>query len=391
MFKVAVEKLGKKSPGYTGLELLSLEPENERSIILFPTNGVGFGHFTRMLAIARGLRERDPELEIVFFTTMPTLHILTEKGFPAYHLTGRKHFDGMEPSTWNGMCEEMMRTVFRIHRPQAFIFDGAFPYRGMLNAINSRPDMLKIWMRRGMNKSSAKNIPVDSVRHFDLMLSPGDSFQTNDGDDVVKSIVTGPITLIDEDELLDSTVLRSRIGVPEDCILAYVQLGAGRINDINSEIGITLDEILSYDSAYVVIGESMIGERIRFQGDRVRILRDFPNAIFFNSFDFAVIAGGYNSFHEVLRYGTPSICYPNLNTGKDDQLGRSREAEKAGAMIVVKNRTRKTIKESINRIMDPAYREEMRRNASAIQSEDGTAQAAGVIIEEMERFQSSSK
>ena len=33
----------------------------KNAMILFPTNGVGFGHFTRMYAIAREMRKKDLE------------------------------------------------------------------------------------------------------------------------------------------------------------------------------------------------------------------------------------------------------------------------------------------------------------------------------------------
>ena len=55
------------------------------SIVFFPTNGVGFGHFTRTLAIARRLKKIDSSLEIVFITTMPTPP-LSDEGFLTYHL-----------------------------------------------------------------------------------------------------------------------------------------------------------------------------------------------------------------------------------------------------------------------------------------------------------------
>ena len=57
-----------------GLTINSEESyESRNSIVLFPTNGVGFGHFTRMLALAKSIRKISPDTEIVFFTTMPTL------------------------------------------------------------------------------------------------------------------------------------------------------------------------------------------------------------------------------------------------------------------------------------------------------------------------------
>jgi len=108
---------------------------NRDCILLFPTNGVGFGHFTRLLAFAKEFRKISPETEIVFFTTMPTLQILSEEGFISYHMPSRYRYKEMDPSVWNSACEEMLNLIFAMHRPRAFIFDGAYPYRGMLNAL----------------------------------------------------------------------------------------------------------------------------------------------------------------------------------------------------------------------------------------------------------------
>ena len=48
---------------------------------------------------------------------------------------------------------------FSIHRPRAFIFDGAFPYRGMLNGIRIHDDgLLKVWVRRGTFKEKIRTI-----------------------------------------------------------------------------------------------------------------------------------------------------------------------------------------------------------------------------------------
>ena len=112
--------------------------ENRNSIVFFPTNGVGFGHFTRLLAVANKIKKTDPEIEIIFFTTMPTLHILADFEFPAYHVSGRYRYKDMDPNVWNSICEEMLNMIFSLHRPKAFVFDGSFPYRGMLNAIKAK-------------------------------------------------------------------------------------------------------------------------------------------------------------------------------------------------------------------------------------------------------------
>ena len=301
---------------------------------------------------AKAIRKQSPDTEVVFFTPMPTLHVPYIDDFPTYHIAGKYKFKNMSSSQWNGLVEEQLLMILDVHKPKMFMFDGAFPYRGMLNAILRKPEMKKIWMRRGMFKKGSK-IPVDSIQFFDTIIHPGDAIpakkdEINHTTDVLH---VPPILLIQPEEMLSKSDARGRLGLPQSSKVWYVQLGAGQINDIQSEIRLTIEALLKIDlECYIVVGESLLGSRISFSNERVRILRDYPNAIYFNGFDYAIQAGGYNSFHEMRTMAMPTIFYPNMNTGMDDQLARCKVAEKEGWGIVVKQRSQQTIDSAINKI-----------------------------------------
>jgi UDP-N-acetylglucosamine--N-acetylmuramyl-(pentapeptide) pyrophosphoryl-undecaprenol N-acetylglucosamine transferase len=323
-------------------------------IVLFPTNGVGFGHFTRMYALAKRFRKQSPNTEIVFFTTMPTLQILYNEGFSTYHLAGRKKHREMTASEWNAMVEENLSLVLNQHKPKMFIFDGAFPYRGMLNAIRSRDRIEKVWVRRGMFRKGS-NIPVDSIDHFTSIVRPGDGVDVDEHLEVeipMQSHTVSPMLLMDHDELLTKQQAQSRLNLPEDSKIVYVQLGAGRINDIDSEIRLTVDALLKHEGVHVVIGESMLGERIFFEHPRVQLLRDYPNSMYFKAFDASIQAGGYNSFHEMRTFGLPTLFYPNMNTGMDDQLARCNISQSEGWGLVLKERTEASIEHSVEALLE---------------------------------------
>ncbi len=353
MLMIGFELLGWKSqPAALQMSASGRLSSKGNCIVMFPTNGVGFGHFTRMLAVAKRMKKLDPELEIVFFTTMPTLHLLKPYGIPAHHISGPKYFKDMESAEWNALLEEELNVCFETHRPSMFVFDGAFPYRGMLRAIQGKKSIKKLWMRRGTFRKGS-SIPVDSIEHFDTIIHPEDSVTTTaeNLEHDLEVMTCPPIVMLDQDELLSKEKARSRLGLPQDATVVYVQLGAGEINDIESEVRLTLEALLENLDVHIVLGESLIGERINFELPRVQILRDYPNSMYFRGFDATVQAGGYNSFHETRTFGLPALFYPNMNTGMDDQLARCKVAEEEGWGIVLKTRNSKSIQEAVPQLL----------------------------------------
>jgi UDP:flavonoid glycosyltransferase YjiC (YdhE family) len=353
MLMIGFELLGWKSQPPAYQTNLSGRPTSKGDcIVMFPTNGVGFGHFTRMLALAKQMKKLNADLEIIFFTTMPTLHLLKPYGIPAHHISGPKYFKDMSSEEWNALLEEELSICFETHNPSMFLFDGAFPYRGMLRAIQSRNSMRKIWMRRGTFRKGS-SIPVDSIGHFDAIIHPEDSVTATveQIEHNVEVITCPPIVMLEPEELLSREKSRLRLGLPLDAIVVYVQLGAGEINNIDSEIRLTLESLLLNTAVHVVLGESLIGGRIDIDLPRVHILRDYPNSMYFNGFDATVQAGGYNSFHETRTFGLPALFYPNMNTGMDDQLARCKVAETEKWGIVIEQRTQKKITVGIKKLL----------------------------------------
>ena len=309
-------------------KLTSLKKTND-CMVFFPTNGVGFGHFTRLLAIARRVKKYSPTTEIIFFTTASTLHISEAHGFTSYRIPGRYRFDdGPDGATiWNTMVEEHLGDVLDRHLPKLIVFDGATPYNGLLDALARRPWVKAAWVRRGMHKKGTTMPNLEMLNQFEILIHPGDAIP-----DAAPKIPDGwngeiiecePIIYADESDLLPREVVRRQWGINESTTIVYISLGAGNINDIGSEINNVLDELEKYPDTIAVIGESLIGERIETVRENIRILRDYPAMRYARGFDFAIIAGGYNSYHEMIHFGIPTICIPNTQTKTGDQVARA--------------------------------------------------------------------
>lgn len=382
VFNWGLERIGKKK--FVTDAQQSYVVNQRRSVVMFPTNGVGFGHFTRLLAIAKRMKSRDPELEVVFFSTMSTMHLLKEHGIIGYRIPGRKEYQDSSTSTWNVILEESLSLVFAAHRPNLFVFDGAFPYRGMLNTIKDKSNLSKVWVRRGTFKKNATKIPADSLKHFDHVVRPKDSVQSDVSKEILYDVEVSycePIVFLSPEELYTRQEARHRLGIGENMFVVYIQLGAGNINSIGSIVDQFVRYLTAKKNIHVVIGESMIGARLSVEGERIQILRDYPNSIYFNGFDCSIIAGGYNSYHEVVHHQLPTICIPNTKTGMDDQLARANAAASSDAMIVLSDTSPDSLKEAIDEILDPLRRDQFVSSMKNLALPNGADEVATFFIE----------
>lgn len=354
-------------------------------VLLFPTNGVGMGHFSRMFCLAKAIKRRSPKTEVVFFTTNYVLHPLYRNEFTAYHLPNRNKFESMTATIWNAQCEEMLANIIAVHRPHTFVYDGSFPYRGMLNAIASKPTMKRIWVRR-QSKSKGDNTPVDAFLHFDKIAVPGDLLEPDmeilSTWEVDEINLLPPLLSIGRSDLSAKGMLRDKLGIPEDATVALVILGAGAINDINSIREDVVSTLLDLE-AFVIVGDSMLNPaRPLFRHPNLRVIEDYPIMRFRRCFDLAVIAGGYNSVHETMLLRLPSLVIPNHNAKRDDQGGRAKKAAESNGLMLLESHNKEMLKLALERLMDSEIRSEMAEALLKNKVKDGATVFADSILEQ---------
>ena len=137
------------------------------------------------------------------------------------------------------------------------------------------------------------------------------------------------MTLLDRDEIVSRDEARSALGIETDAPLALVTLGAGNINDATSATRIVIDALRKLDLD-VCVTVPAIAEQAGTADEHVRLVSAYPLSRYLRAFDVAVSAAGYNSFHELLRFGVPTLFLPNLETSLDDQRGRASYAASQG-------------------------------------------------------------
>jgi predicted glycosyltransferase len=195
------------------------------------------------------------------------------------------------------------------------------------------------------------------------------------------SIFVGTIIDIPDECASNQLEARCRLGINPNLYTVYVSTGGGGHRDAQQQIDSICEVICQMSGIQAVVGAGPL-----FRGRMVRA----PNVHWYITnagydlmlaSDVAVSAAGANSFNELMYLGLPTIFVP-LATGADDQLGRAKRAEQAGA-------ARLLLMEEIDHALRPIleeWRSETARSpvahsARCLVKVNGALQAASGLLE----------
>ncbi|PZF81781.1 UDP-N-acetylglucosamine--LPS N-acetylglucosamine transferase [Jiangella anatolica] len=284
------------------------------------------GHLTRLLAYAQRCV---PDLEPHFFSLSQAAPVVGRFGHP-YEYVPSATATGLEPARWHAyFATRLSATIERIH-PSVVVFDGTWPYEGLGLVRRAYPGIGWVWSRRGMWRPGMNRDQLAKASWFDLVIEPGEFAAPADQGvtATAQAARVGPVTLLDRDDLDSRAEARAFLGLDPSAPLALVSLGAGNINDTSGDLGAVVAALRALEVEVCVTQPEIASAQGRV--DDVHVVRDFPLSRRYRAFDLAVSATGYNSFHELLRFGVPTLFVPNRSTALDDQEGRARYAAAQG-------------------------------------------------------------
>jgi UDP:flavonoid glycosyltransferase YjiC (YdhE family) len=351
----------------------------DRSEVLFvSSNGVGLGHLTRLMAIARRLERSEP----VFLTMSQAFQVVERSGWPVSYLPFHAVAD-CDVADWNRWLRfEVEQILSRRPLIRTIVFDGSNPYSGLLSAF-ATTDIRKVWVQRGMWKKGHMNLEhVRRGRLFDLIIEPGDVAESLAAENVdspaFDKVRTDPIWLLDPDELLSRGDARAALGMTEGTRTCLVQLGSGTNRD-NVSLLKTIIPALKRQGITPFIAEWLMGSEVPRIWPGVVYLRVFPLAKYFNAFDFCISAAGYNSFHELIGFALPTVFIANEHHMMDDQAARARFAMENDAAIWMKEDAVQEIETAIELIMREDVRAMMKTASTALAPRNGASEAARIV------------
>lgn len=341
------------------------------------TNGVGVGHLNRVSAIARRSSEwtRPVILTMCTAVQIPEFAGVEVEWFPT------PAHSGLTKPQWNNRFGARLDQLIELHDSDIVVFDGAWPFKGLLESRGRHPDLPFVWCRRGGSKQHAGDA-TPRARRFDVVIVPGEMAGDEPTPDAETNVVSvGPILLVDDIDVVDPVEAKLRLGLDPELDAVLVQLGAGNINNIGPLQELVVQTLRRQPHLQICVSRSAISDRVSGL-DCVVEISEYPLSRLYSAFMFAVTACGYNTFHEVVACGLPTLTIPNTSTITDDQDRRAALAAKDGIVLYAHPDDPPEITRSIETLFDPEVRRSISTRCAEVFPGNGATDAM-LLIEEL--------
>jgi len=299
-------------------------------VVLFNINGNGMGHMSTCLAYANRLRGR---ARPVFFSLASAIEMIHDMGFEADYFVSR-FWSRATAWEWDRQLALRLGMMFERVRPEVVVFDGTWPYRGLLHAAAAYGVPRMVWSNLTLYKTGTREVPV-SKSNFDLVIQLGElgsGFTLEQEAKPARMVTIPPFTLLKDYELLDRKSARDELGLRHDGRHALISLGPGNLKDI-SGIGRGLIDEMTRRGYTVVWARAPISASDVPLPDGVVPIAVYPLARYMRAFDVFIGAAGYNTCCEVLQSGVPTLFVPNTLVA-DDQTRRAELVAQAAPAVV---------------------------------------------------------
>ncbi len=348
---------------------------SSRSQVLFvPSNGVGLGHVSRLLAIARRL---DAGVPVAFASLSPALQSIRSFGFAAEYIPSH-HYLGGELPLWDQWLNVELGALLDEYDAGLLVYDGNNPTPGLIEAARSRKCRLA-WVRRGM-WGRASSPSLDYSGHFDVIIEPGEIAGSRDNGATAQRkdevVAVDPIRLLDEEELLSREAAAGRLGLDASRPAVLVQLGSGFNRNTIGLAATVVDQLRAVENLQIMIADWLVDAGFVSPWNDVGVVRGFPLAQYFRAFDFSISAVGYNTFHDVIAYALPTLFIANRHPSMDDQAGRARFAQDHSAAFEMPEDDLADLPQLLQLFSNEKAREFLRQRCQKLARPNGAEAAA---------------
>lgn len=304
-------------------------------IVFMPTNGVGLGHAKRCSQIARALYT---PRRAVFAAFPSCLQLLNNAGFDAMPLVSKTPHRG---SNTNDLVNHA-RLDALCSGASGLVFDGGFVFESVMHtaADNRIPS---VWIRRGLWQEAQNNaIAMDRSKIFDRIIVPTEAFhELNNGAHTARNVIeVGPVVqrieTTDEEIAALRHSVQDRVGM-EGRQLVVTMLGGGVAADRKAQINAICTHLAARPEVMnlLVIWPTAVADPAWFCHPNTAVVQSYHASALIAAADLFISAAGYNSFHEAIYGGIPTIFIPQMAAYMDDQRARAQAASDRGLSLLV--------------------------------------------------------
>ena len=346
--------------------------------VLFATsNGTGLGHLNRAMAIARRL---PGGYEPSFFTLSQAAPTVAAQGYEIDYLASYRRPGSGTDRAWNLRLRAMLEQLVDEERPDAIVFDGVHPYRALTHVLSRSGAPPSVWSRRPMWREGSAQAPLHRTGAFDAVLEPGELAASADRGPTVprraEATRVRPIVLLDRGDLLHREAAAAELGLDPAKRTALVSLGQG--GQVDRAVARSLAALAAQPDLQVAALQSSLAAGLEVPAGVVRLRATFPMSRYFNAFDLAIAASGYNAFHELIASAVPTLFVP-MPRDTDDQAARARWADREGVGLAVRGADDPELDERIGRLCDPGVGASLRERCEERFPGNGAAEAAALV------------
>ncbi|MBW2255727.1 MAG: UDP-glucosyltransferase, partial [Deltaproteobacteria bacterium] len=287
-------------------------------VVSYAINGRGMGHLVRQLAILRWLRRvaalLEVECECWVITSSEADTLARREGIPALKLPSKAMLRdaGLAPARYLAITRTWVLNAVAGLQPDVLLVD-TFPggsFGELVAALELAPH--RVLVARRVREAFATQDPYRALLSlYEKVVVPDDRG-------------TGPILIRDRSELLDRDDARRALGIPAGRRAVYVSLGGGGDLAAPGTLPRLVDR-LAERGWHAVVGAGPLYEGPERRGPGVTWLDRYVPLELLTGVDAAVSACGYNTFHELMYAGVPTVFLPQERIA-DDQEERARVA-----------------------------------------------------------------
>ncbi len=364
-----------------------MQSKHPLRIVNYAVNGLGLGHLTRLCAVSRHIRRIASSAgiasEISFLTSSESDALCYAHGFASFKIPSKNSVaqTRIAPHRYRKMAKQWIWNAVNVLSPDILVVD-TFP-SGSFNELYDILDFgqRNVFMYRAVKAEIAEHSSFQSVlRAYHRIIVPSEHGATaplvpDECRDRVSSV--GEILIRSNNEIADRYTARRQLDIPQDATVIYCTVGGG--GDANAEQLLQLfRDLAARNPDYIfVIGAGPLYRGAEVHAANIRWTQRLLMMEFFNAFDCALTAGGFNSVNELLHCGIPCLFLPQERK-YDDQFLRAQQHADKGAGLLATSMEVQSLTSQLQTIL--GRRDEMSFNACRAVPRNHAIDAAKEIL-----------